>query len=1047
MEAERRQVTVLFADVVGFTTFSEKSGEEGAFTLMRSLAKLMEDAVHEHGGVIQSFTGDGVMAVFGAPVAFEDAPLRACRAALSILERLRNAGSELESKHGVRPQLRIGLNTGPAVVGRVEEDVDARVAVLGDTVNLAARLQTLAQPDSAVMSDATHRLAQGMVEASFAGEHSVKGKSEPQKVYRLDGIRHGTTRFEAALSRGLSAFVGRERELESLERGHADARGRLCVVDVAGEPGIGKSRLVHEFRRRIGADGAVVLSGSCSPDGQYTPFLPFIEIVRGSFRVSAGEAEDEVARKLEIGLSALGLHSAQNIGLLLHLLGLQVPDGALAGLDGVLIGLRTREFLQRWLQTRCQLSPVVMAIEDLHWIDSVSEEILDEIVNSEAKLRLLLITTRRPEYTPPWVDRATVTKIQLEPLPVGDVRRLVQARLGVESLPEPMARQVTGKAEGNPLFAEEIVSFLTERGIVRATEGKLDFDVGAMAAALPASVQGLLTARVDRLAAKDRALLQVAAVIGRRFDPELLAAAVGETGIESRLAAMQRLDLVRLEGKAGEYVFKHALVRDALYQALLTETRTALHAKIAAEIERRSGNRLIEVAEVLAHHYSQTAQVGKAFAFLSMAGSKSLSVYSLDEAAAHFASALASNPECASDDQVAAFLVPYTLLLNLSTKWNVMIEVLTRYLPRVDRLGDDLRVVLIRHNYVLALFFNTRYREAAAMQRETSVLARRLGDPRSRAYALTAEIQVATVFAPKPLEEFEALKRETIRAVSETADAYIQNWSRHAIGWEEIVRGRINDARETARELMQVGRQLNDPRSTGLGLALLSWIALISDSYAEALEYSEQSLAAAVAPIDRSFALPGKGCALVLLRRTDEGEGLLEDERRRGMANGYPYVLAGTDGAIGLCKVFRGDFGAGIRFIEQSISRREQEGYQVAADWYRVILCDVYLRFITRAEKLPFPILLKNLPFLLQMMIVVPSRIRALATNLLADPQFDPAGFHIGRAKMILGLLDKAKRKPARARERLSEAQRIFSQFGRSPILSRVDAALAELRQ
>ena len=432
MEAERRQVTVLFADVVGFTTFSEKSGEEGAFTLMRSLAKLMEDAVHEHGGVIQSFTGDGVMAVFGAPVAFEDAPLRACRAALSILERLRNAGSELESKHGVRPQLRIGLNTGPAVVGRVEEDIDARVAVLGDTVNLAARLQTLAQPDSAVMSDATHRLAQGMVEASFAGEHSVKGKSEPQKVYRLDGIRHGTTRFEAALSRGLSAFVGRERELESLERGHADARGRLCVVDVAGEPGIGKSRLVHEFRRRIGADGAVVLSGSCSPDGQYTPFLPFIEIVRGSFRVSAGEAEDEVARKLEIGLSALGLHSAQNIGLLLHLLGLQVPDGALAGLDGVLIGLRTREFLQRWLQTRCQLSPVVMAIEDLHWIDSVSEEILDEIVNSEAKLRLLLITTRRPEYTPPWVDRATVTKIQLEPLPVGDVRRLVQARRGGE---------------------------------------------------------------------------------------------------------------------------------------------------------------------------------------------------------------------------------------------------------------------------------------------------------------------------------------------------------------------------------------------------------------------------------------------------------------------------------------------------------------------------------------------------------------------------------------------------------------------------------------
>jgi class 3 adenylate cyclase/tetratricopeptide (TPR) repeat protein len=1050
VEAERRQVTVLFADMVGFTTFSEKSGEEGAFTLMRSLSKLMEEAVREQGGMVQSFTGDGIMAVFGAPVAFEDAPLRACRAALSILQRLRSAGGDLESKHGLRPQLRIGLNTGPAVVGNLEEDADARVAVLGDTVNVAARLQKLAEPDSVFMSDATYRSAQGMIDASFAGEHNIKGKTELQKVYRLDGIRHGTARFEAALSRGLSAFVGRERELEVLEHGLAEARSRLRVVDIAADPGIGKSRLLHEFRRRIGADSAFVLSGSCSPDAEHTPFLPFIELVRGSFRVSAGEAEDDVARKLEMGLSALGLNSARNIGLLLNLLGLKVPAGALDGLDGVLLGLRTRELLQQWLERRCRLSPVVIVFEDLQWIDSVSEEVLDKVVGGDAKLRLLLLTTRRLEYTPPWSGRPPVIKLQLEPLPVGHIRRLIQARLGVEDLPEAMARQVTEKAEGNPLFAEEIVSFLTERGIIRATAGKVELDTGAVAVRLPASVQSLLTARVDRLAPNDRALLQVASVIGRRFDPQLLAGAIGETDVESRLAAMQALDLVRPEGKSSEYAFKHALVRDALYQALLTEARTALHAKIAAEIERRSGNRLIEVAEVLAHHYSQTDDIGKAFAYLSMAGAKSLGVYSLDEAATHFTGALVlldRNPECASDDQVVEFLVPYTLLLNLSTKWQVMIELLKRYLPRVDRLGDDPRVVLIRHNYVLALFFNTRYREAAAMQRETLLMAQRLGDARSRAYALTSELQVSIVLAPTPLDEFHALKRAAIGAVAETTDAYIQNWSRHAIGWEEIVRGRIDDARETAAALMQVGRQLNDPRSVGLGLALLSWIAVMSDSYAEALEYSEQSLAAAVTPIDRSFALPGKGFALALLRRTDEAVQLLEEERRRGVANGYPYVFVGTDGAIGVCKVLQGDFGGGTRFLEAAISRREEEGHQVAADWYRVILCDVYLQFIARNEKLPFPTLLKNLPFLLRMMVVAPARIRALATRVLEDPQFDPAGFHIGRAQMILGLLYKAEKKPALAVERLTEARRIYCKFGQSPILSRIDAALAQLRQ
>ncbi|MGA9210480.1 MAG: AAA family ATPase, partial [Terriglobales bacterium] len=305
---------------------------------------------------------------------------------------------------------------------------------------------------------------------------------------------------------------------------------------------MGKSRLLHEFRQRIGKERAFVLSGSCSPDGQQTPFLPFIEVVRGSFRVSAGEEEQDVAQKLEMGLTALGLHSARNIGLLLHLLGLKVPDGALAGLDGLLIGLRTRELLQQLLEARCGLSPVVIVIEDLHWIDSVSEEVLGKIVGSEAKLRLLILTTRRLEYTPPWLDRAVVTQLRLEPLPAGDIRRLAETRLGVEALPEALARQVTEKAEGNPLFAEEIVSFLTERGMLRAAAGKLEFDASAVAAALPASIQSLLTARADRLAPKDRALLQAAAVIGRRFDTELLAVVGDSADIAARLAAMQQLD-------------------------------------------------------------------------------------------------------------------------------------------------------------------------------------------------------------------------------------------------------------------------------------------------------------------------------------------------------------------------------------------------------------------------------------------------------------------------------------------------------------------------
>ena len=298
---------------------------------------------------------------------------------------------------------------------------------------------------------------------------------------------------------------------------------------------MGKSRLVYEFRQRIGKERAFVLSGSCSPDGQQTAFLPIIEVVRGSFRLSAGEAEKDVAQKLEMGLTSLGLQSIRNLGLLLHLLGLKVPGDALKGLDGVLIGLSTRELLQQLLEARCRLSSVVIVIEDLHWIDNASEELLGKIVDSEAKVPLLLLHTCRPEYAPPWRDRSTVTKLLLEPLSLGDIRHLIQARLGVETLPDELARQVADKAEGNPLFAEEIVSFLLQRGMLRAKDGKLEFDVRAVAAALPASIQGVLSARLDRLTAKDRGLLQAASVIGRRFDPGLLCAVIKETDVDERL--------------------------------------------------------------------------------------------------------------------------------------------------------------------------------------------------------------------------------------------------------------------------------------------------------------------------------------------------------------------------------------------------------------------------------------------------------------------------------------------------------------------------------
>jgi hypothetical protein len=522
----------------------------------------------------------------------------------------------------------------------------------------------------------------------------------------------------------------------------------------------------------------------------------------------------------------------------------------------------------------------------------------------------------------------------------------------------------------------------------------------------------------------------------------------GETNIDARLAAMLALDLIHLDGISGDYAFKHALIRDALYQSLLTESRRTLHTKIAEEIEHRSANRLTEVAETLAYHYGLSDRSDKAFAYLSMAGSKCLSVYSLDETSSHFAAALSlldQKANCASDSQVADFLDPYLRLLLIGGQINAAIDVVQRHLARVDRLGDDSRVVLIRCHYVFFLVLNGRIREAVAVQVENLPMAERLGDGRSKAYALAHEIFVSIDGAPKSLQEFETLKTEALRYASDTSDVHIQMQTMWIISWEELHRGRLNHARDSARELMKLGQLLNDPRCAGLGLWTLTVGALLSDSNAEALEHSEQSLAIAVAAVDRAAATCCKGCALVLLRNAEDGAKVLEEGHRLTSSNGIVLLSTTLNAFVGLCRVLQGEIGAGINILEQSISDNEEGGYRDLADLSRLLVSELYLRIISGNTKLPLGLKLRNLPVLLKIMVTAPSGIRAMMAHVRENPHFDSAGHHIGRVQMNLGLLYKVKKNRPHAIQHLTEAGRILSQFGRTPILARVETALAEL--
>jgi len=1044
---ERRPATVLFADLAGFTAFSERRGEEAAYSLMQRISTLMTVAIHAQGGTVRSFTGDGLMALFGVPVAFEDAPLRACRAALEIQKRIRSAAPEIETSYDLQPEVRIGINTGLVVVGEVESGDSTTVTAIGDTVNLASRLQSLAKPGSVVLSEATHRLVQGLVETRPAGEHAIKGKTERQKIFELRRIRKSAVRFDAALSRGLTAYVGRARELEVLERQLEETAHGLRVTCLVGEPGIGKSRLIHEFCSRITEKRVFALSGNCTPDGQQTPFLPFINVVRGSFRVSEGEAEADVARKLDNGLSMLGLASAQNLALLLNLLGLKASDEALKGLDGVLIGLRTRGLLLELLHERCQTMPGVLILEDLHWIDSASEELIGRMIAEAEKLQLTIILTYRPEYRPPWIEQRSITTLPVEPLSAAETSQIIRSRVGVANLPAPLARLVTDRADGNPLFAEEIVSHLVERGLVQSGTEGVNFDANAVAAALPTSIQGLLTARMDRLAPDDRALLQAASVIGRTFDRSLLGPIMTQgMDIDARLVAMQELGFIFKDERTELWTFKHALVRDVAYQGLLTTARIALHLKTAEEIERRGSNRLHEVAEHLAYHYDRAGSSTKAFRFNVLAAEKSFEVYSLDEAENYFQRALVlfeSQTDCA--EGFAALVASMSALFHMKFAPRKTKELVDRHSARLTALGDDAQIVIIYCYYSIAAFSMCQYREAVHAAINSLEMAERLGDDRSKAYGRCGYLITKAMLGELSLGEAESHGKLLALESERVGDPHLQIDAITVCAWDYFNRGMTDKGRASALELQNRGRRIRDPRALATSLWLLGWLDILDERYDEAFSHGDEGARLAITPFDRLISAEVKAIAQIFRGDVHEGAARLTEVRQQGIEKDYQYIKVGADGPLGVAKILLGDFKGGLSFLEQAVERNDHEGNGLGSSLTRVFLAEVLIEMMAAKKKPPLRVIVKNLSALVRVAFGGWSRALALLNTAHGNPMFSGVSLFRARIETDLGILYMMKKQHIQAKQYLGQARSIAEQLSSAALLAKIDAAMANL--
>ena len=680
-EGERKQVTVLCCDIVGSTALAERVGAEAMHDLLNRFFEMALVEVHRYGGTINKFLGDGFLALVGVPSAHEDHARRAVLAALAVQRRLRDEWSEREGfPWPVRA--RVGLNSGMVVVGRLGDDLQADYTAIGDTTNVAARLEALAEPGTILISDSTARQVAGYVALEPLGPLEVRGKHEPVIAHRVTGI--GPRRSPLDRSAGtLGRFVGRERQLAALAEALAEARaGQGQVVGVVGDPGMGKTRLVAEFRRSLAGERITWLEGRCLSYGGSIPFLPLIDIVRANCGIADVNRPEAIADKVRFSLREVGLDPDQRAFLLLHMLGTREGAEAVADRTPEAIKAATFETLLQLSLAGSRQRPIVLMVEDLHWIDRISEEWLTALVENLPGAPILLLATHRPGYVAPWLGRSDAGQLTLPRLVPDDALVVVESVLGTETLPSGVAEAVVRRGEGNPFFLEELARAIRERDDV---EGE---------APVPSTIQDVLAARVDRLAEGPRRVLQTAAVLGREFPLQLLEAVWDGPGrLIAHLLELKRLEfLFERSGDEPVYVFKHALTQDVAYATLLTSRRNALHEAAGGALEVLYADRLEQVYDRLAHHFSRTDRHEKAIEYLTRFAERAVRSYAHAEAAEALREAISHTerlPVGESRDRMTMDLVMrLTYSMYFVSPFTTSLDLLLGQQRVVERLGD-----------------------------------------------------------------------------------------------------------------------------------------------------------------------------------------------------------------------------------------------------------------------------------------------------------------------------------------------------------------------
>jgi len=686
IEGERRHVTIMFVDMKGFTPLAESLGPEETFSLMDQVFEILIHKVHEYEGTVNELRGDGVLALFGAPIALEDAPQRAIRSALAMHREMTKFSETIKAQKGIPSiVLRVGINTGPVVVGTPGNDLRVQFTAVGDTINMAARMEQMAEPGTTYITEDTFRLTEGFFRFEALGEKQVKGKEKPLKVYRVIAPSTRRTRFDVSAERGLTRFLGRDRELELLIDSFERARsGRGQAVSLMGEAGVGKSRLLYEFRKAVANEDISFLEGKCLSYSRRVAYHPIIDILKSNFGIEDSDTDADIIEKVKIGLTLLEVNESSTLPYLLELL--SVKDSGIdrmsmspeAKKDRIIGALRT--IILKGSETK----PLIFAFEDLHWMDKSSEDAAKYLLESIPGARVLMIFTYRPEFVPTWGSKSFHSQLTLNRLSNRESLAVVAHILGSDNIASDLQQLILEKTEGVPFFIEELVRSLRDMEIIQRTNHEYLLAKDMDRLNIPSTIQDVIMARVDSLTDATKEVLRAGSVIEREFTYELIRAVtdLSEQELLHHISVLKDAELLYERGifPQSTYVFRHAITREVVYDSILAKRKKMLHEKIGKAIEELCKDNISDHYGVLVEHFLAGENYEKAAQYAKLASKKAHKTASMNDAISFTEKGIACPEKLQSTEEVLIKIIDTRTILGL-------------YMTQMQRHSESIRII------------------------------------------------------------------------------------------------------------------------------------------------------------------------------------------------------------------------------------------------------------------------------------------------------------------------------------------------------------------